>query len=91
MTAEMKKKPPEYRITLLCRKDGSRITTAEHVKTRSFPCPCCKQTLIYLHDQNRLSAHGEQKPGADKEAPPPLHELRKVEELTRPAPGANKV
>jgi len=95
--ATKKKKRPAYRITLMCynspttnRKEGGMLTTAESVTGPSFKCPVCNQTLVYLADEQRLGAHGQQKPGNDKDAPPPGHELRKVAELPQAPEGSNK-
>lgn len=87
--ANKKKDRPDYQITLVChksstnRKEPGRLVTAERVTGASFKCPACKQTLVYLPDQQRLGAHGAQKPGKDPDAPPPDHELRKVAELPK--------
>lgn len=78
-----KKTRQVYRLTFVCRKSENKLTTAENVKTPSFKCPLCKRTLIYLPEERRLSAHGENKPGKDAKAPPPDHELRRVTEVGR--------
>lgn len=95
MATRKKNDRPDYKLTLMCyktdtnRKDGGRLVTVERLTKASFKCPACGQTLVYLHEENRLGAHGAQKPGSDPDAPRPEHELRKVTELPR-VPKAKK-
>lgn len=69
-----------YRISMMCHKSNNTMTTVEKVNTRSFKCPLCSETVLYLHKEHRLTGHGQATKGPDGDKGD--HSLRRVVEIT---------